>query len=409
MNNNPALSTAAAVHRSYFVIYALTFLGSTLTGISCFLQVGIGFPDLQYVSAALALKTCAMLVLGLFAPRLIFRFNLRLTLVLAQFSGVFALALVYWGFMQKSFALAMLGMICSAIPTMLLNIISNSVLKIQAEKEAQFRQLQGRVGSIAGACFLAAALLAPWLVHGLGLGWVLLLDACTYLIGGLYMASPAARWIINLPPAPRATAGSPANAIWRTPLALQFILLACSAYLVVGVMPLAASSNATLWGEALNGSGLRAGSLWCLEACSALGAGLVYGRLAARSKWGAWLDLPLPPAIFLVPMFLMPQHLFLILPGLFLTALSSQLKFMRIRDNFLLQIENGHDTVRASTMVNMVSNALMFASPLLMTPLVEQGRQPRQSLFILCLVLLLLQMAASLYGLWLRKRPAVQT
>jgi len=347
-----------------------------------------------------------MVVLGMFAPKLILRFNLRRTLIFAQLSGILSLGIVYLGFATQDFVLAMVGMICAGVPTVLLNIISTSVFKIQSDQPEYFRKLQGAVSTIAGACFLFAAILAPLIVHAFGLSWILALDACTYLIGGLYLASEGGAWIVNLNGDPQTDGGPKAathaaaqtNAVWKSPIAVQFFLLAISAYLLVGVMPLVASSNDTLWGATLSSAGLRSGSLWCLEALSILSAGLVYARIAANRKLGAILDLPVPPAILLMPLFFVQDSVALIVFLLFFTALFTQLKFMRTRDNFLLVARSSDDTVRASALAIMVGNGLMFLSPLLVVPLIAKTATPVLSLAGLVCVLAVLYLAGALHA-----------
>lgn len=411
MSDTRSAAAAPRLHGSYFVVHALTLLGSSITGITCFLQVGASFPQLGYVSAALALKTLAMITVGMLAPGVIARWSLRWTLVAAQAAGIAALAVVYAGFQLHSFALAMAGMILAGVPTVLLNIVSTSALKLQAAEPAAFLKLQGRMAAIGGATFLGAALIAPLALQRLGLGGVLAFDAITYGMAALYLASAAGAWLRGGTAGEAAAGGAaaPSEAPAAAPVhgapALRFALLAVPAFLLVGLLPLVASSSGTMWTAALLQAGISPGQVWALEAIAVLGAGLVYARASAQAWSRRLLDLPLPPALLLLPLYFIGTHALVVLPLLLLTGLATQLKFMRLRDQYLLQSRSGAETVRASAMASMVGNGLMFLSPVVLAPLVSADGDPGLSALVLVAGLLSFQLAAHAIVLR-RRRPA---
>jgi hypothetical protein len=406
MSGTRPAPAAPRLHGSYFVVHALTLLGSSITGITCFLQVGASFPQLGYVSAALALKTLAMITVGMLAPGVIARWSLRWTLVAAQAAGIAALAVVYAGFRLHSFALAMAGMILAGVPTVLLNIVSTSALKLQSGEPAAFFKLQGRMAAIGGGAFLGAALLAPLALQRLGLGGVLAFDAITYGVAALYLASAAGAWLRGGAAAEAAAGAAPRPGVApaHDAPALRFALLAVPAFLLVGLLPLVASSGATVWTAALLQAGISPGQVWALEAIAVLGAGMVYARASARAWPRRLLDLPLPPALLLLPLYFIGTHVLVVLPLLLLTGLATQLKFMRVRDQYLLRARSGAETVRASAMASMVGNGLMFLSPIVLAPLVSADADPALSALLLAAGLLLFQFAA--HAMVLRRRRA---
>lgn len=386
--------------RAFFLFYATTHLGSCLSAIATFLQIDTVFGSITYLGVALSLKTLFLMAGGFLAPRVILKLGLRRTLVVSQCAGIFFLTLLYLGFTRGNFYLVLAGIFATSLPSLLLSVVCSSLYRLAADTPEDFRKLQGTQGTVGGVCFLAAGLATPFLMKWVGFNAVLAIDGATFLVGAVFLGAHATDWIEALNrdgrPAAPAAAAAPAetNLAWalRDARVPQFGAYLSSTYLLIGLVPLVAISGQSLWSDALKGS--PHGLFWAIEAVAQLLGGAVY-RAAAQSGWlQSALGLPIPLGLLLIPLALSSTPLGV---GLSLCALSLSmvLRFMKTRDDFILQFESKEDTVRASAWVSSVVHFLMFSSPLYLMPLIRKESSP----WLLVVVCLLVQTLLIIAGL----------
>lgn len=367
--------------RLYFVFFAITYFGSCLSAIATFLQIDRVFGSISYLGVALSLKTLFLVAGGIAAPPVILRLGLRRTLVLSQWAGAVFLVVLYSGFALRSFPLVLAGIFISSLPSLLLTVVCSSLYRLASDKPEDFRELQGTQAILGGMCFLIAGVSTPFLMRGIDFGAVLLLDAATYLVGVAFLSLRVSGWIEALDESgkvkpssdvPITGAADPGSCSWSDPRVVQFAAALGATYLLIGIVPLVAISRQSLWSEVLRD--VPQGIFWTIEALSALIGGWIYRSASKRAWLQAALALPIPIGLFLIPL-VYSNSAWGVGCSLGALSLSMVLRFLKIRDDFMLQFESKEDTVRASARVSTVVHFLMFISPLILLPLIRQESQ----------------------------------
>lgn len=253
-------------------------IGSSLTTVSAFISVEGALGSATYLAWALSLRTAGFFAFSYFSPYLLNRFGEKLTILGAQFFGLFALTILGLGFESGNPFAICVGIVLAGIPGNLLVTGTVATLKQLVTDPDVFRRLSARREIMSGATLCFAGLVAPLVVPKIGLAMVFFLDAVTYLgavIALLFLKLPKQNIDSSFPvfPAPR---------LFLTSDARSFLLSVSGPLVLMATLPMLASSSAIRATLSLSSELFR--SMWAIEGLVGVSAGLFYSRFGLKHQ-----------------------------------------------------------------------------------------------------------------------------
>lgn len=373
----------------------ITSLGSALSSIASFLSIEHYFHSIILLSLALGAKTLSSAAFSYFVEKIIRKTGLRYSLLVSQVSGLLALVVLFLGFFFNSFAVTILGIMLTGIPSVFVSILITISLKVISEHDGMFRLYSGRRELLIGISLLLASILTPLLFLRYKLNTIFFIDALSYLFCIVLILKTNIRYD-NVSNSKKSTLSF--KLLFTSSKEVQeFMLKTSGALLLAGMLPLLASSSKIEFTRYMP-TVLRQW-LWSIEDITAISASIFYLLFyALKSRKMIEAVLMLSSVWLIIPLFL--ENNISIIASVVILCVLIDYSAQKFKDDLIISANNNIELINFYSAISQFQrNFLFFVSPILISLLLTYT-----STYCCVLVLFLIQIVFYLsYRLHFRK------
>ena len=353
--------------QQFTVFTIITFFGSSLSAIGTFLAIGRVFSSVSMIAWALCLKTLAGVLFAGSVTRLIKKIGSQKALVLSQIIGIPLLCLLYYSFTTRNPIFVLSAIFISGLPGLFVNILIGPILRDLTESQDAFKRAQGLFQTFSGFGMLIAGYIAPLLLDGIGVSGLYYVDALTFVFGAVYT------WRnVNVGSAPGAgntEVNKPKISIAHSAEArkMRLIFLSLTSFLLIGLIPLSASSGNALHFEFGH---IEIERLWMIECLAGIVTGYLYLRYAFIRHSSIIHYAPLLSSIPLV-LVTRTKSVAIFYSAFLLFGILFTYGVNRFRDDFIEEASDFDGRVENSAYYQKLMNLLRTVSPLVIWAIVS--------------------------------------